>query len=345
REKWSIVGHVYSENDVKNQPMQQNLSPVQAQILVNAGDNTDLMTSPSAYLDTYSENNILYRKTLVSGVEVFELSNDHEAYLYNIRFTLVGNNQGNYILASNAAVGRIYEYIPPANGVMQGNYEAVVRLVAPTKIQIATLSGKYSPGIKTYVDFEVGFSNNDLNLFSNVADNDNQGLAGKFNGRQKLFDGKWSIDAFADFQFVQKNFRTIERLFSIEFDRDWNLTNPIGNQSLLISGLNFKLADKGNAKYQFEKLDFSESFSGSRHVLQALFKFDKLSLQNNGSYLNSDGSYAESEFIRNNTQARYHFQKNWVGATVRLEDNKELIKSTGLLSPLSQRFTEIGAFV
>ncbi|MBF6608165.1 MAG: hypothetical protein ITG00_05460 [Flavobacterium sp.] len=345
REKWSIGGHVYSENDVKNQPLQQNLSPEQAQILVNAGDNTDLMTSPSAYLDTYSENKILYRKILVSGVEVFEFSNDPEEELYNVRFTLVGNNQGNYILASNAAVGRIYEYIPPANGVMQGNYEPIVRLVAPTKIQIATLSGKYSPGIKTYVDFEVGFSNNDLNLFSNVADNDNQGLAGKFKGRQKLFDGKWSIDAFADFQFVQKNFRTIERLFSIEFDRDWNLTNPIGNQSLLISGLNFKLADKGNAKYQFEKLDFSESFSGSRHVLQALFKFDKLSLQNNGSYLNSDGSYAESEFIRNNTQARYHFQKNWVGATVRLEDNKELIKSTRLLSPLSQRFTEIGAFV
>jgi hypothetical protein len=344
-EKWSIGGYLYSENDVKNQPLQQNLSAEQVAILKEAGDDSTLMTAPSAYADSYSENKILYKKVTIDGVEVFEFSNDQEDELFNVRFSLVGANQGNYILANSAAVGRIYQYIAPLNGISQGNYEPIIRLVAPTKIQIATVMGKYKPSEKTFVDFEFGISNNDLNLFSSEGDNDNQGVAGRINAKKRLLSKKWEIDAFANYQFVQKEFKTIERLFTIEFDRDWNLTNPLGNQSLLITGVNFNLPGKGSAKYQLEKLDFSESFSGTRHVIDGLFRFKNLMVQNSGSILKSDSNYSGSTFIRNQSQARYNFKKNWVGASFRLEDNQEKLKSTDEFSALSQRFHEFGAFV
>ncbi|MDQ7959621.1 hypothetical protein [Flavobacterium lindanitolerans] len=344
QEKWSLGGYLYSENDVKNQPLQQNLSAEQVEVLKEAGDNSAAMTAPSAYVDSYSENKILYRKTTIGGVEVFEFSNNPTDELYNVRFSLVGANQGNYRLSNTATIGRVYEYVPPVNGIPQGNYEPIIRLVAPTKIQIATILGKYKPSEKTLVDFELGVSNNDLNLFSSKDDNDNQGLAGKINAKQRLFSKKWQLDAFANYQFVQKQFRTIERLFTIEFDRDWNLTNPLGNQSLLITGLNFILPNKGNARYQLEKLDFSESFSGTRHVVDGSFRFKNFTFQNNGSILKSDSNYSESKFIRNQTQARYHFGKNWVGGTFRLEDNEEKIKETGQFSALSQKFNEFGFF-
>lgn len=344
-EKWSIGGYLYSENDVKNQPLQQNLSADQVAILKEAGDDAALMTAPSAYIDSYSENKILYRKTQISGVEIFEFSTDQEEELYNVRFTLVGANQGNYTLANSAAVGRIYQYVAPLNGILQGNYEPIVRLVAPTKIQIATVMGKYKPSEKTLVDFEIGISNNDLNLFSSAEDSDNSGVAGRIYAKQRLLSKKWEIDAFANYQFVQKEFKTIERLFTIEFDRDWNLVNPLGNQSLLISGANFNLPGKGSAKYQLEKLDFSESFSGTRHVVDGLFRFKNLMIQNSGSILKSDSDYSESTFIRNQSQARYHFNKNWVGGSFRLEDNEERLKETNQFSAFSQRFHEFGAFV
>lgn len=344
REKWSIGTYVYSENDVKNQPLQQNLSEEQAQILVNAGDNPDLMTAPSAFTDSYSENKTLYKKVLVDGVEVFEYSNVETDVLYNVKFSLVGNNLGNYILSNAAAVGRIYQYVAPIEGIKQGNYEPITRLVPPTKIQIATVMGKFNPSEKTLVDFELGISNNDQNLFSSLDDSDNQGLAGKINAKQRIFTGKWEVDAFANYQFVQKDFRTIERLFNIEFDRDWNLTTTSGNQSFLVSGLNLNLPKKGQMTYQFEKLDFTGSFSGSRHLINGLFKFDNWNIQNNGSFMKSDGILANSKFIRNQTQLRYHFSKNWVGGTVKLEDNQEKIKQTNLFSALSQRFFEYGAF-
>ena len=349
-EKWSFGSYLYSENDLKNQPLQQNLSKEQAQILVNSGDNIDLMVAPSAYTDSYSENKVLYKKTIFNTKEIFEFSNNPQDELFNVRFTFVGTNKGNYILTNSATNGQIYKYIEP-NGLSQGNYEPIIQLIAPTKIQVATFLGKYKPTEKTAVNFEIGVSNDDKNLFSTFDDTNNKGLAGKINAKQRLFSKKWNIDAFANYQFVQKEFRSVERLYTIEFDRDWNLgSTAIGNQSYLVSGLNFILNEnretqnKGLLTYQFEKLDFSESFSGSRHIINGLLRLKNWTIQNQGSFLNSDGAISSSKFIRNQSQTRYHFNKNWIGSSLRLEDNQEKNKTTNQFSALSQRFTEYSFF-
>jgi hypothetical protein len=342
---WSLGGYLYSENDVKNQPLQQNLSTEQVQVLQNAGDDIGLMNAPSAFIDTFSENKILYKKVLINGVEAFEYSINPDDELYNVRFLLVGNNLGNYILSNSAAIGKIFQYVAPINGIPQGNYEPVVRLIAPTKIQIATVLGKYNPNEKTLVDFEVGISNNDLNLFSNIDDENNQGLAGKLNYKQRLLTKKWNIDAFGNYQFIQKDFRTIERLFNIEFNRDWNLNTISGNQSLLVNGLDFILPEKGKLTYQHENLTFTESFSGNRHSVNGFFKLKNWNITQNGSYLKSNGTIANSTFARNQTQARYHLKRNWIGSVFNLEDNQEKLKASSQLSALSQRFSEYGAFV
>jgi hypothetical protein len=216
-------------------------------------------------------------------------------------------------------------------------------LVSPNKIQVATFLGKYSPTEKTAVHFELGISNNDQNLFSSLDDSNNQGLAGKINAKQRLFSKKWKGDAFANYQFVQQNFRSIERLQSIEFNRDWNLGTVLsGNQNFLISGLQLALPKKGNLVYQFEKLDFSDTFSGNRHVLNGAFQLENWAIQNQGSFLKSEGDIATSKFLRNQSQIRYHFKKNWIGNSMRFEDNQEKSKSTNQFSALSQRFYEYG---
>ena len=349
--KWSFGGYLFAENDLKNQPLQQNLSQEQAQILINAGDNQQLMSAPSAYADTYSDNKVLYRKTISNGVAIFEYSNDAQQELFNVRFTLVGTNTGNYILTNSATISRVFAYIQPINGIPQGNYEPIIQLIAPTKAQIATFLGKYNPNEKTEFNFEIGVSNNDQNLFSSLDEANNQGLAGKINAKQRLFSKKWKADAFANYQLITRNFRSIERLYNIEFDRDWNLATPgLGDQSLLISGLQLasnpalQSTAKGRLLYQYEKLDFSENFSGSRQVLNSLFQIKKWSFQNQGSYLNSDGAVSSSKFFRNQSQMRFHFKKNWIGSSLRLEDNKEKNKVTNQFSDLSQKFTEYGIY-
>ncbi len=344
-EKWSIGGYLYSENDVKNQPLQQNLSTEQVAVLQNAGDNQQQMFSASAYEDTFSENKILYKKTIINSVEVFEFSNNPDEVLFNVKFTLLGNNLGNYILANNQAVGKIYQYVEPINGVLQGNYEPIVRLIAPTKIQIATVLGKYNPSEKTSLDFELGISNNDLNLYSTIDDNNNKGFAGKLNAKQRLFSNKTVIDGFANIQLIQENFKTIERLFNIEFNRDWNLQNPLGNQSYLVSGLNFDFNKKGKAVYQLEKLDFSKNFNGIKHLVFGNYTLKNFNIATNSSVMKSESSISKTSFSRSNATAKYSFKKNWVGTSFRFEDSKERLIATNSLSVLSQKFTEYGAFM
>lgn len=344
--KWDVAGYVYSENDVKNQPLQQSLSTEQVQALVAAGDDPSLMVASSAYQDTYSENRVLYRKVLIGGLEVYEYSNDPQETLYNVRFTEVGNGNGDYVFVTTTAAGKIFQYTAPVDGVKQGNYAPIVRLVAPVKLQMATVMGGFHPSEKTDIKFETALSNNDRNLFSNQDDGDNQGVAVKFDGRQRLFSGKWKLDALAGYQLIQSRFRAIERLFNIEFSRDWNLTEtPTGTQSLLVTGVDFVLPSKSTVSYRLEKLDFANQFSGTRHLLSADADLEKWRIRQLSSYLKSDGSRASSEFLRNSSHIVRRFGRSWAGAGFRAEDNRERLKETGALSSLSQRFSEYGAFV
>ena len=350
-DKFSIGAYVYSENDVKNQPLQQSLSEEQVQILQNAGDDVTQMNAPSAYEDSYSENKILYKKTLIGPTEIFEFSTDETLTLYQVKFTFLGNNLGNYVLASNNTIGKIYEYVAPIAGIPQGNYEPIVKLIAPTKIQIATIVSKYSPSYKTEIETEIAISNNDKNLFSGLDDANNQGIASKLNIKQQLFSKGINVQSFANINYIQENFKPIERLYNIEFNRDWNITNPLGNQVLIVGGFQFNSVQKDSVKwqtfgkYQFEKLDYSINFSGNKHVFQAIAKNKSLVFQTQTSLMNSRSDISKSDFFRNQNVAKYHFKKNYIGGSFRAENSKELLTQTQTLSNFSQRFTEYGNFM
>jgi hypothetical protein len=345
QENWDISTAVYSESDIKNQPLQQTLTEEQLAILQNAGDDTAAMYASSAYLDTYAPTKVLYKKITDNGITYFVYSNNPEEVLYNVRFSLLGPNQGDYILANASVVGKVFAYVAPLNGVKQGNYEPVIKLVPPTQTQVANLTGSIHPSEKTAIDWEMALSQNDANLFSNQNDNNNKGLAGKWNVKQRLLSKKWQMDASTSFQYVQENFKTVERLNNIEFARDWNLGVPTGNQSLLTASIEAKLAQKAAVNYQFENLGFANFFSGNRHQLTASFQLEQWSIQHSGSIMNSHSQLATTNFARDQLSVKWHRNKNWIGTSLRIEDNLEQSKSTQLLTPLSQRFRELGASI
>jgi hypothetical protein len=349
--KWNFGAAVYSENDLKNQPVQQNLSSEQAQILANAGDNPNLMIAPSAVPDAYDENRIQYKKTIFGTATIYEYSTNPTDELFNVQFTLVGQAKGNYILTNPTSVDKIFEYVAPVNGILQGNYESVIQLVAPIKAQVATFFGKYNPSEKTAVDFELAVSNSDKNLFSTINDDDNQGLAGEINAKQRLFSKKWNVDAFAKFQGIEANFKPVERINSIEFYRDWNINTTVaGDQNLLETGLDFNLIPTKDSTtvatvtYAFQKLNLTDAYSGIKNNLTAGFAFNNWMIRNNGSYLKSDDLENTSKFLRNSSHVRYNSKKNWIGSTIRFEDNQEKNKISKQFSLLSQRFSEYGIY-
>lgn len=345
-EKLSVGVSVYSENDAKNQPLQQNLSEEQVDILKNAGNNTSLMVAPSEVLDTYSENRILYKKELINGFDAFVFSNNPDDELYRVTFSLVGDNLGDYVLSSINAISNIYEFVEPVGGVSQGKYAPIVQLVAPKKLQMAIINGRYNPSEKTTIDFELAGSKNDLNLFSNIDDDNNDGFASKLKLSQSIIknDSLWSLNTFANIDYIQKNFKTIERLYAAEFARDWNIENPLGNQELFTTGLQLIHPEKGVASYQFEHLGYSENFIGNRHIANFNLLLNKFNIVSFSSFLNANSNINTSTFLRSSNRITFSMSKSWLGTNLSIEDNEQKDKSTALLTPLSQKFKSYTIF-
>ncbi|WP_295986564.1 hypothetical protein [uncultured Algibacter sp.] len=350
-EKFKLGVSVYSENDAKNQPLQQNLSEEQVQILADAGDDRTQMVAPSEVREELNDNRILYKKELIGSVEAFVFSNDPNDELYRVTFTLVGANQGDYALSNINAINNIYEFV----GANQGSYAPVVQLVAPIKLQIAVLNGSYKPSEKTKISFEASGSKNDLNLFSNSDDNNNDGFAGKININQTLVkkDSLWNMDVYIDSDYISAEYRNIEGLYNPEFNRDWNLDLNnvrgiglnLGNQMLFNSGFRMFHQTKGTLNYQFEHLNFSDGFNGNRHIAQANLLLNKFNILSSSSFLNTESNINTSTFLRSYNRFTYSMKKSWIGSRIAIEDNEQRNIATQELTPLSQRFKSYEIFV
>jgi len=350
-EKFKLGVSVYSENDAKNQPLQQNLSEEQVQILADAGDDRTQMVAPSEVREELNDNRILYKKELIGSVEAFVFSNDPNDELYRVTFTLVGANQGDYALSNINAINNIYEFV----GANQGSYAPVIQLVAPIKLQIAVVNGSYKPSEKTKISFEASGSKNDLNLFSNSDDNNNDGFAGKININQTLVkkDSLWNMDVYIDSDYISAEYRNIEGLYNPEFNRDWNLDLNnvkgiglnLGNQMLFNSGFRMFHQTKGTLNYQFEHLNFSDGFNGNRHIAQANLLLNKFNILSSSSFLNTESNINTSTFLRSYNRFTYSMKKSWIGSRIAIEDNEQRNIATQELTPLSQRFKSYEIFV
>jgi len=350
-EKFKLGISVYSENDAKNQPLQQNLSEEQVQILADAGDDRTQMVAPSEVREELNDNRILYKKELIGSVEAFVFSNDPNDELYRVTFTLVGANQGDYALSNINAINNIYEFV----GANQGSYAPVIQLVAPIKLQIAVVNGSYKPSEKTKISFEASGSKNDLNLFSNSDDNNNEGFAGKININQTLVkkDSLWNMDVYIDSDYISAEYRNIEGLYNPEFNRDWNLDLNnvkgiglnLGNQMLFNSGFRMFHQTKGTLNYQFEHLNFSDGFNGNRHIAQANLLLNKFNILSSSSFLNTESNINTSTFLRSYNRFTYSMKKSWIGSRIAIEDNEQRNIATQELTPLSQRFKSYEIFV
>jgi hypothetical protein len=335
-ETFNIAGYFYNENDVKNQPIQLSLTEEQKEILANAGNDPDLMVAESAFPDTLDPNEILYRKVQVGNEEVFEFSTDENEELFNVRFSNVGANQGDYVLDQTLANGNVFAYV----GNNQGDFDPIVQLIAPVKLQVAVVDGDFQPTEKTSIAAELAFSNNDQNLFSAIDNDENKGIATKLNWQQTLLDKKWELKTDVDYLFIHENFNTIQRFQAVEFDRDWNLFNPQGNQLQIGAGVTLKNKENDFLNYSFQQLRFSENYLGSKHILQSKMQLDSTSFSINSSFLNNDSDVRKNSFLRILARAEQSFKKSWAGVFVNVESNDGELKATNEKLLTNHRFQE-----
>ncbi|HEU4719425.1 MAG TPA: hypothetical protein VFU15_16385, partial [Bacteroidia bacterium] len=179
-DKFALRFNAYSEQDSKNQPLQQTLTDADRLIMAAVGDTLLKAVVPGVDSVPFSGDLVLYKKvdtlvgaTLYRNVYVYSTSSDSAHY--RLSFSYVGANHGNYIQYSTSANGKTFRWIAPVSGVPQGDYEPVILLITPKKKQLVTFGGDVQLSKNTFFTGELAYSSNDLNTFSSYDSFDDKG--------------------------------------------------------------------------------------------------------------------------------------------------------------------------
>lgn len=334
--KWEIGVNYYRESDLKNQPIQNDLTQEQLTILADAGNDFSKMQAPSALETVYNDVSILYKKVSSGNQFYYEYSTNSQDVLYQVAFSLVGANKGSYQLKNTIAFGKIYEFV----GTNAGNYEPVIQLKAPELHEIVDISTRFSPSEKTALTTEFSFSNRDVNLFSTIDNNQNKGYAAHLNWNQLLIDKSWKLKSTFSYRFVDEKFSTIEKLNPVEFNRNWNLAAISSDQQLIAASLLLSNSTAGTSAYTLENLTYGRNFfSGTKHALTNNYQFKNIHLQTDYNFLDSQSLVEKGTFLRLFTDAKLQLEKFWVGSTLESEKNHRKEINTLQLTPQSFEFS------
>ncbi len=311
--KYGITLNAFSEQDHKNQPVQQTLTTEDIFILAAVGDTLNKAVIPGADSVGYSASEVRYEKidSLVNTVlysPVYVYSTEPNEAVWRCTFWHVGPGKGNYNQINATANGKVFEWVAPIGGVPQGDYEPVIVIITPKKRQMVTAGGNYSTKTSA-LSAEVAMSTYDQNTFSPVDSKDDQGYAGSVSYRKKKQLGdSLEVSANVKYEYTSQHFTFIERYRPIEFERDWNLNTTgtgggprvsTADQHMVISSFRYgSLKQKFITGYDFSAFNEGAHYTGIKNgiVLGANTKWMKIAFT--GSILNSTGAFGKTDFKR-----------------------------------------------
>lgn len=318
--KFKIGANYYLESDDKNSPLQLNLTKEQEALLAESGNQSEGIYLSNETEAEFDENKILYRKITNGNLTYYEYNTDPDEELYQVTFSYVGSGIGDYSVQEYLANGRIMEYAGEGNG----DYIAKILVYAPSKHEILSLQSSFQPWLKSDFEVELAYSNKDVNLFSSIRDDKNPAPAVKARWNQIVIDSmkqNWRLSNHIKFDYINTKFQSIEKIYQIEFDRDWNLQSASGNQSLFTNSLQWESKNNGQMVYVLERLEFKNFYKGWRHMFHTDLNWHQFNLRTNNSLLNSEDNFLNTRFLRSNAKLSYSPEKWWAYTEFDFEKN------------------------
>lgn len=342
----------YGEKDAKNQTISYDLSQLDKTILLNSGDRIDQAFSQRIDSVAFSNTEVLYAKidSLHFGTNytIYQYSTSLDSAFYRLSFTYFGENKGNYILINQLANGRVFKWVAPENGIPQGQYEPVVLIASPKSQQIINIGAEQRMK-STTIRTDFSLSNKDLNLYSHLDDNDNVGYAGDFTISHSKFlkNKKYKINANVNYQLINSNFTSPERFRSVEFDRDWNLSQKDTTKNEHISSAYIEIADTNQnfIKSSLESYFISDFFMGNKAIVQSSFTNEDWLFNFDGSYLKTNDDFQHTDFFRNKFNTAKKGENITIGIRQQSEYNRWQDAIVDTLISSSKAFYEAGAYM
>jgi len=355
--KLSVFVAVYSNADAKNSPINQSLDNSQKEFLNQLGDSIQNAFFPVSSVDTFSAGKILYAKRFVvypgGSDSIFVYSTHPDSAKYSLSFIEVGQGRGNYMPLFNGANGKVFQWVAPIAGKPQGNFEPAVFLVTPKKQQLLSVGGLYQINEKSSLQFDAAMSNYNINSLSVKDKGNDNGIAAKLvYQHQAKLHGKKAIQfqSKLSYEFVDRKFKALERLRSVEFYRDWGLEFLPEVAQEQLPALQFSLTDKSNnsINYEFSGYTRDDGFRGNRHVIHHLQQWKGWQLKNNFNVSSISSLTAKGFFLRPTidiSKQLPQFNNYSIGATYQLEHNEQQFKINDSINPISFSFEHIAAYI
>ncbi|WP_147294270.1 hypothetical protein [Pontibacter diazotrophicus] len=331
--KLKIYGNYYNESDNPNNLINLNLQNEEKRLLASVGDSLNLAVSTGADSVAFDPTAVLYAKrdTIYNdgqtAASIFVYSNSPDSAFYNVSFTEVGLNNGDYVLANSAVNGRMYRWVAPIDGRPQGSYAPLRVLPTPKKKQLMTLGSSYELQKGVSVFMEGAASENDINRFSDIDSEDDQGKAVRVGyvvqDKEVPLLGKYRLNSTLNYEYTDQNFVPIDRYRPIEFDRDWSLLTTEKAEDHI---LNFSVGatqDVANLiNYRISRRFREAQLDGVQHYVDVLKTVGKLVLRNHLFMLNSEQGQRQSEWYRGDLGAEYKLGKVTPGYVYRFDKNR-----------------------
>ncbi|MEI2737233.1 MAG: hypothetical protein V9F01_00440 [Chitinophagaceae bacterium] len=343
----------FNNNDAKNSQINQKLDDKQTQFLANIGDSIQNALYPSAVLDTFAVGKILYEKIYIGLDSFYQYSTNPATAKYNLSFVDVKQGNGNYVPDFNGANGKVYRYVAPVAGVKQGQYEPVQILVTPKRQQIVNLGIDYAISKNTLLKTEIATSNNDLNTFSAKDNGDDRGWAAKFQlSNEKIIQSakRLQLNTALDYEYVQRKFKPLERLRTVEFSRDWGLPFTLTSTDENIIRASAGLRDKSNhaLSYGFINYHRSDNYNGFQNSLQHTADWKGWQINNQFVITNFTSAADKGIFLRPTIDISKQLKQinNWrLGFKYALEQNVARNKVADTLTPFAFSFDSYSLYL
>ncbi len=342
--KVDFTFNYYREKDDLNRPLAFTLSQEDQIKMAEAGDDDIPVPIGSELQVPYLADRVLYEKIDTvdldnNPVEIFQYSRDSIAELYQVSFAEVGFGNGDYELVQNDVNGRVYEWVSPQLGQSMGRYAPVRFVPAPNMRQMVTVEAKLRIGKSLEAYSEVAFSNEDLNLYSPIGNEDNRDLATLIGARivKKPLSKGYFLSADINYEYDGKDFQIIDRYRPIEYDRNWSYRakedtfRTSDNIFNIVASIKKDLYNQINARYSTRQKEFAIDGYQQDYSLQK--SFDAIKFSGAWFDMNNDNLYQESSWQRWHGEVFYDRFFAVPGYKIMADQNE--VKATGTDSLVS----------
>lgn len=329
---FSFYLNFYNEQDSKSLTSNIQLDSTDLRILREGGDG-----------ETRRSGIFLPDESVDNNVILYQLNNNILSYQpdaisgLGAIFSNFGSANGDYIIDTEAnANGRVYKYV----GENEGNYAPFIELEAPEKKFVSSFATKYSIKDSSHIYLETSLSNNDLNRFSSLDNEDNVGLAHylEFVNKSPFLDSSYWLTTQFFVEKANKNYRALNPYRGPEFARDWNLENAFSTENqLLISGNIGIEKERNKLTYGLKRFSESSVYNGTIHKIQFKGELKNFKVNAIGNWMAADNSIEEIVFNRPRLEIqRSLFNNKWtIGTYFEKEKNLRNNITSNTLNPIS----------